>query len=56
MLYGNVEYTNGTTYLGSELSYNCARSYRLVGVPKRYCLESKQWSDSTPKCEGKYSG
>ncbi|XP_025834968.1 sushi, von Willebrand factor type A, EGF and pentraxin domain-containing protein 1 [Agrilus planipennis] len=51
MLYGSVTYTNDTTYLGSEISYSCVRNYRLVGVPKRYCQESKMWSDSAPKCE-----
>ncbi|KAK5642830.1 hypothetical protein RI129_008997 [Pyrocoelia pectoralis] len=51
LLYGNVEYTNATTYVGSGLQYSCARSYRLTGVPKRYCLPNKQWSDSSPKCE-----
>lgn len=52
MLYGSAEYTNGTTYLGSELNYSCSRNYRLIGVPKRYCQDSQQWSDSSPKCEG----
>ncbi|KAF5269538.1 hypothetical protein FQA39_LY08727 [Lamprigera yunnana] len=51
LLYGNIEYTNSTTYVGSELKYSCARSYRLNGVPKRFCLPNKQWSDSSPKCE-----
>lgn len=53
MLYGSAEYTNGTTYLGSEISYSCVHNYRLSGVQKRYCLDNKQWSDATPKCEGK---
>lgn len=47
-----MEYVNDTTYLGSEIRYSCVRSYRLNGVPKRHCLENKQWSDSSPKCEG----
>lgn len=53
MLYGNVEYVNSSTYLGSQITYNCVKNYRLNGVVKRVCTESKQWSDSTPKCEGK---
>ncbi|XP_049819209.1 sushi, von Willebrand factor type A, EGF and pentraxin domain-containing protein 1 [Aethina tumida] len=51
LLYGNMEYSNGTTYLGSEITYSCAKNYRLNGVRKRICLESKQWSDVSPKCE-----
>ncbi|GLV42687.1 furrowed [Carabus blaptoides fortunei] len=51
MLYGSAEYTNGTTYLGSEITYSCVHNYRLSGVPKRYCLDNKQWSDASPKCE-----
>lgn len=51
MLYGSATYVNGTTYLDSELSYSCVRNYRLVGVSRRRCLETKQWSDTSPKCE-----
>lgn len=51
LLYGNTEYSNGTTYIGSTLSYSCTRNYRLNGVAKRFCLESQQWSDTSPKCE-----
>ncbi|XP_073975480.1 CUB and Sushi multiple domains furrowed [Rhodnius prolixus] len=49
--YGSVSYTNSTTYLGSEVSFSCSKNYRLVGSPKRTCLETKQWSDSLPRCE-----
>lgn len=45
-------YVNSTTYLGSEIEYSCVRNYKLNGPSKRVCLETKQWSDSTPKCEG----
>ncbi|KAI4469517.1 complement component-related sushi domain-containing [Holotrichia oblita] len=31
--------------------YSCVNNYRLNGVPKRTCLENKQWSDFAPKCE-----
>ncbi|KAJ8969501.1 hypothetical protein NQ314_001726, partial [Rhamnusium bicolor] len=51
MLYGNMDYLNGTTYLNSVITYSCVKNYRLNGVPKRICLENKQWSDSSPKCE-----
>ncbi|CAH1169570.1 unnamed protein product [Phaedon cochleariae] len=48
---GGVLYVNGTTYLNSVISYSCSKNFRLNGIPKRICLESRQWSDSAPKCE-----
>ncbi|XP_015517072.1 sushi, von Willebrand factor type A, EGF and pentraxin domain-containing protein 1 isoform X1 [Neodiprion lecontei] len=51
ILYGAVEYVNGTTHLGSEITYSCTPNYRLNGVPRRYCLDNGQWSDATPKCK-----
>lgn len=53
VLNGAVEYVNGTTHLGSEITYGCTKNYRLNGVSRRYCLDNGQWSDATPKCEGK---
>lgn len=55
VLNGAVEYVNGTTHLGSEITYSCTKNYRLNGVSRRYCLDNGQWSDATPKCEGDYS-
>lgn len=54
LLYGSVTYTNGTTFLGSTLTYTCVKNYRLVGVTSRRCLENGQWSDELPRCEGKF--
>ncbi|CAD1479335.1 unnamed protein product, partial [Heterotrigona itama] len=51
VLNGAAEYVNGTTHLGSEITYSCTRNYRLNGVSRRYCLDNGQWSDATPKCE-----
>ncbi|GAB1862793.1 Sushi, von Willebrand factor type A, EGF and pentraxin domain-containing protein 1 [Camponotus japonicus] len=51
VLNGAVDYANGTTHLGSEITYSCTRNYRLNGVSRRYCLDNGQWSDATPKCE-----
>ncbi|XP_017772932.1 PREDICTED: sushi, von Willebrand factor type A, EGF and pentraxin domain-containing protein 1 [Nicrophorus vespilloides] len=51
LLYGNTDYINETTYLDSQISYSCTRNYRLTGVPRRICLENRQWSDNSPKCE-----
>jgi hypothetical protein len=55
LLYGSVTYTNGTTYLGSTITYSCVKNYRLVGVASRRCLEGGQWSDESPRCEGKFT-
>jgi len=54
LLYGSVTYTNGTTFYGSALTYTCVKNYRLVGVTSRRCLENGQWSDESPRCEGKF--
>lgn len=54
MLYGSANYINGSTYLGSRLSYSCVRNYRLVGVQSRVCQENGQWSDGSPRCEGEF--
>ncbi|KAG7211173.1 hypothetical protein KM043_010494 [Ampulex compressa] len=51
VLNGAVEYVNETSHLGSEITYGCAKNYRLNGVSRRYCLDNGQWSDATPKCE-----
>ena len=51
--YGTHKYPTNTTYVGSEVTFSCAQSHKLSGVPKRICLETGVWSDSSPKCEGK---
>ncbi|KAK9882914.1 hypothetical protein WA026_023762 [Henosepilachna vigintioctopunctata] len=53
LIHGEVTQTNKSTYLGSEITYKCSKGYRLIGPSKRICLESKQWSEYMPKCEGK---
>lgn len=51
ILYGSISYTNGTTFLGSEITYSCVRNFRLVGPSKRYCMENRHWSEASPRCE-----
>lgn len=53
MLYGVAEYVNGSTHLGSLIRYSCSHNYRLVGPHVRDCQENHQWSEGSPKCEGK---
>lgn len=49
--FGTIKYTKNTTFLGSEVIYNCANTHRLNGVAQRTCLDSAQWSEAAPKCE-----
>ncbi|KAJ8897059.1 hypothetical protein PR048_002405 [Dryococelus australis] len=51
MPYGSVVYVNKTTYLGSEIHYNCTRHYRLAGTSSRICQENGLWSGESPRCE-----
>lgn len=51
--YGTAELLNGTTHLGSVIQYSCTTNFRLVGPVRRTCTEDHQWSDSSPRCEGK---
>ncbi|KAF4519567.1 hypothetical protein B566_EDAN004774 [Ephemera danica] len=52
LTYGTVGYKNDTTYVYSELEYNCVRNYRLAGgEPRRKCQEDGNWSGTTPRCE-----
>ncbi|XP_045463202.1 sushi, von Willebrand factor type A, EGF and pentraxin domain-containing protein 1 [Harmonia axyridis] len=51
LIHGEVIHTNKSTYLFSEITYKCSKGYRLIGPSKRICTESKQWSESMPKCE-----
>lgn len=53
--HGVHRYNSNTTYVGSEVSFSCSQAHRLNGVVKRICLESGVWSDSSPRCEGKYN-
>lgn len=49
--FGSLKYLQNTTFLKSEISYQCSSTHRINGVGKRICLETGLWSDATPKCE-----
>ncbi|KAG8224127.1 hypothetical protein J437_LFUL001821, partial [Ladona fulva] len=62
LLNGAITYVDGSTHLGSEITYSCVRNYRLAPTnnngargeevnPKRYCQENRQWSGISPRCE-----
>lgn len=48
---GEVKYLNGTTSLGSQISYSCSIGYRVKGFSVRECAVDGKWTGSTPKCE-----
>ncbi|KAF6127568.1 sushi, von Willebrand factor type A, EGF and pentraxin domain containing 1 [Phyllostomus discolor] len=39
------------TTLGSAVQYNCRPGHTLVGPDIRLCLQSKEWSGASPRCE-----
>lgn len=49
--FGSLKYLQNSTFLKSEISYQCSATHRINGVGKRVCLETGLWSDATPKCE-----
>ncbi|XP_064486743.1 sushi, von Willebrand factor type A, EGF and pentraxin domain-containing protein 1-like [Ornithodoros turicata] len=51
ILKGEVSYQNGSTYLGSRISYTCREGYHLNGMQARTCGEDGRWSGTPPKCE-----
>ncbi|KFM61407.1 CUB and sushi domain-containing protein 3, partial [Stegodyphus mimosarum] len=51
LLRGEVQYSNGTTYLSSMAIYSCNSGFRMIGTRVRHCTESGKWSDNAPKCE-----
>ena len=53
LLRGEVQYSNGSTHLGSIAMYTCNAGFRMIGTRIRYCTENGKWSDGAPKCEGR---
>lgn len=48
---GEVSYINGTTYLASQVSYECTPGNRLSGHRVRFCGPDGRWTGTSPKCE-----
>uniref|UniRef100_A0A0K2TM37 Uncharacterized protein n=1 Tax=Lepeophtheirus salmonis TaxID=72036 RepID=A0A0K2TM37_LEPSM len=51
---GNARYINGSTHLDSIVSYDCKRTYLMVGdedSKTRICKLDGKWSGRTPKCK-----
>lgn len=51
ILKGEISYINGTTYLASQVSYECTPGNRLSGHRVRFCGPDGRWTGSSPKCE-----
>ncbi|KAK7078998.1 C-type lectin (CTL) or carbohydrate-recognition domain (CRD) [Halocaridina rubra] len=47
---GEMTLVNGTTFLNSEVMYECGDDYWLDGPAKRTCLEDGHWSGTSPEC------
>ena len=51
---GEINYVNGTTYLGSTATYTCNQFYRMqwpnCSDPVRSCAEDGKWSGFPPSC------
>ena len=47
---GSINYVNGTTHLGSAVTFSCDKSYSLTGVKEVVCEDTGRWSGSPPTC------
>ncbi|KAM6933134.1 complement C2 [Xenentodon cancila] len=44
--------SGGPFYLGEKVAYRCQAGLTLLGSAERVCLENREWSGSTPRCQG----
>ncbi|XP_032366788.1 complement C2 [Etheostoma spectabile] len=44
--------TAGRFHTGEKVIYRCQVGLDLLGSAERVCLESREWSGSTPRCQG----
>lgn len=42
----------GRFYTGEKVVYRCQAGLDLLGSAGRVCLENREWSGSTPRCQG----
>ncbi|XP_068173158.1 complement C2 [Antennarius striatus] len=42
----------GRFYVGEKVSYQCQAGLDLLGSAERFCLHGREWSGSTPRCQG----
>ncbi|XP_069003628.1 complement C2 [Embiotoca jacksoni] len=41
----------GRFYTGEKMTYRCQTGLNLLGSAERFCLENREWSGSTPRCQ-----
>lgn len=44
--------TAGRFHTGEKVTYQCHAGLDLLGSAERVCLENREWSGSTPRCQG----
>lgn len=37
---------------GQKVTYRCQAGMHLLGSAQRVCLENREWSGSSPRCQG----
>lgn len=42
----------GRFHVGEKVTYLCQAGLDLLGSAERVCLESREWSGSSPRCQG----
>eukprot|EP00064_Thunnus_orientalis_P000310 superscaffoldBa00000015_g310 len=47
-----AQMSEGRFRTGEKVIYRCQAGLDLLGSAKRVCLESREWSGSTPRCQG----
>uniref|UniRef100_A0A7N8WNE2 C3/C5 convertase n=1 Tax=Mastacembelus armatus TaxID=205130 RepID=A0A7N8WNE2_9TELE len=47
-----AERSAGRFHVGEKVVYRCQAGLDLLGSAERVCLENKEWSGSTPRCQG----
>ncbi|XP_040901827.1 complement C2 [Toxotes jaculatrix] len=45
----------GRFHTGEKVVYRCQAGLNLLGSAERVCLENREWSGSTPRCQGPYT-
>ncbi|XP_037534007.1 complement C2 [Nematolebias whitei] len=50
-----AERSAGRFLIGEKVTYRCQAGLNLLGSSERVCLENREWSGSTPRCQGPYT-
>lgn len=46
---------SGHFFVGDRVTYRCQSGLELLGSAQRVCLENREWSGSTPRCQSPYT-